>query len=296
MKQIIIVAWIALLVPLQAFAQDEKPAEPAEEQDVDSLIDDAISDTPETDEKIPTEGEKKETPKEDAKKTEKPADAKESTKDADAEPYTDDAYKALDPDDPLYWSTMRNVYSLQQRRFQKAGRFGISVYAGLIPNNSFESYVPLGIRLNYFILENLGLELAGSYALRVDKRLQDLIKEEDGTGAGAVLVGDEQVSHTNFGVVWSPFSGKTAFYSKALNYFDLYLFAGAGVVIKQTQPNFNAPKSVDLEPEGALGAGLSFYLGDSTLVRADFRQFVFSKIIGGVANPSEVSLGFGYFF
>lgn len=299
MKTWIVFLFMSLAVPSIALAQDGQDPPTTDEADVDSLIDDAISDTPDD---TKTDDGKTEDSKADAtkadEKTAADADKKDDKKDDKKkdEPYVDDAYKTLDPNDPLYWSTMRDVYTLQQRRFQKDGRFGITVYAGLIPNNIFESYVPFGVRINYFILENLGLELAGSYALRVDKGLKDVIQEESGTGAAQVLIGDEQLSHTNFGIVWSPFNGKTAFYSKALNYFDLYLFAGAGVVVKQTQIDFNSEKSVSVKPEGALGGGLAFYLGTSSLVRLDFRQFVFEKIIGGVANPSEVSLGFGYFF
>ena len=140
------------------------------------------------------------------------------------------------------------------------------------------------------------LELLQSSGLGLAAPSANPYKQLSPTSAEQVLIGDEQLSHTNFGVVWSPFNGKTAFYSKALNYFDLYLFAGAGVVVKQTQTDFNSEKSLSVKPEGALGGGLAFYLGSNALVRLDFRQFVFEKIIGGVANPSEVSLGFGSFF
>lgn len=201
--------------------------------------------------------------------------------------------------DPMYWAGMRDVYTVQKRVFQKQGRFAATLYAGLIPNNAFEHYYPIGVRLNYFVLENIGLELASSYALKTSTGLEEQLREPlPGLAAQQILVGDTQISHTNFGILWSPFYGKTAFYNSILNYFDVYLFAGAGVVVTETVPDFNAEAEKEVKPEGALGAGVAFYLGESAALRLDYRQFVFQKVegVGGVATPSEASLGFGWFF
>lgn len=203
----------------------------------------------------------------------------------------------LDPNDPLYWAKIRGIYTIQKRAFQKEGRVSATVYGGMIPNNIFERYYPVGLRLDYYVLENLGVELATSYAFKSATGLEEQLKEASGTGAQQVLVGDTQLSHTNFGVVWSPFFGKTAFHNTALNYFDLYVFAGVGLVITETVPDFNADAEVEPKPEGALGAGMAYYLGESAVFRADYRQFVFAKVgDAGVAKSSEVSLGLGWFF
>ena len=185
---------------------------------------------------------------------------------------------------------------MQQRAFLKSGRVGITVYGGLIPNNIFEKYYPVGARINYFILENIGVELAGSYAFKSDTNLEPLITESSGVGAQQVLIGDTQVSHTNFGIVWSPFYGKAAFYNTALSYFDIFLFAGVGLVITETTPEFNAEPEQEFKPEGALGAGMSFFMGNHFALRADFRQFVFQKVagIGGYGHRADIGgLGCG---
>lgn len=198
-------------------------------------------------------------------------------------------------DDRLHWAQTRDIFTVQKRPFQKEGRFALSAYGGIIPNNIFEQYFPVGLRVNYYILENIGLELAGSYAFTAKTGLADTIQTLD-ENVPAPLIGDTQVSHSNFGVVWSPFYGKTSFYNSALAYFDMYVFGGAGIVITETQSNFNAEPSTSVKPEGVLGAGLAFYLGDHATIRLDFRQFIFEKVTGGVANPSEASLGLGWFF
>lgn len=206
----------------------------------------------------------------------------------------DEGGQELKSEDPTYWSTVRGIETIQKRPVLKEGRLAVTAYAGMIPNNIFEQYFPIGLRVNYFILENLGLELSGSYALSNETTLNDYVNDDKGINATGLLLGDRQISHINFGVTWSPIFGKTAFRNKSLNYFDMYLLGGAGVVIKKTQQDFNTPESVGGSVEGVLGAGMMYYFNENIGLRADFRQFIFAKASKGVANPSEISLGFMY--
>lgn len=206
-----------------------------------------------------------------------------------------------DPGDPHYWAKVRKVRTVQKREFQKVNRFAASIYGGLIPNNIFERFFPVGVRLNYFILENIGFELAASRSFESSTSLRGVLGEPDGINARSIKVADSQVWHTNFGIMWSPSYGKAAFYDDAIGYFDAYLFGGAGMVVTKT-PKFPNQKEADepqnIKPEGVLGFGLAWYMTDHLAVRADFRQFLFRKNpdVGGVANPSEISLGAGWFF
>lgn len=206
-----------------------------------------------------------------------------------------------DPDDPHYWAKVRKIQTVQKRQFQKVNRFSATVYGGVIPNNIFEQYFPVGIRLNYFILENIGVELAGSRSFESSTSLRGVLEEPDGINADSIKVADSQVWHTNFGILWSPSYGKAAFYDDAIGYFDMYLFGGAGMVVTKTPEFPNQPESDEpqtIKAEGVLGFGLAWYLNQNLSVRADFRQFLFRKNpdVGGVANPSEISFGAGWFF
>jgi len=226
------------------------------------------------------------------------AAAEDSTSEAD-EPTVED--QGPDPDDPHYWAKVRNIQTVQKRQFQKVNRFAATVYGGVIPNNIFEQYFPLGVRLNYFILENIGVELAGSRSFESSTSLRGVLEEPDGINADSIKVADSQVWHTNFGILWSPTYGKAAFYDDAIGYFDMYLFGGAGMAVTKT-PEFAGQPEEDepLNPkvEGVLGFGLAWYLNQNLAVRGDFRQFLFRKNedVGGVANPSEISLGASWFF
>ncbi len=207
----------------------------------------------------------------------------------------------LDDDDPMYWAQMREVYTMQQRAFLKEGRFAATLYGGLIPNNIFEQYFPVGMRLNYYVLENIGLELSGSYNFQRRTRVNEIVADEEGISAQEEpLVGDIQVSHITTGVKWSPVYGKFSAYD-SLFYFDMYAFGGAGVVVSQTPSDFGPEDETigtTAKPEGVFGAGLAVYAGQHAGLRVDYRQFIFQKVDppGGVANPSEISLGFSWFF
>lgn len=206
-----------------------------------------------------------------------------------------------DPSDPGYWSDIREVQTVQRRPFQKVNRFALSAYGGVVPNNIFEKYIPVGLRLNYFILENIGLELAGSYAITSETSVEAILNESSAGGASAnqVFIGDRQVGQINFGIVWSPFYGKTTIGDLDIGYFDFYLIGGAGVVLTQVENNTNPEGGpVQAKPEGVVGAGLSYYFLDNAAVRLDYRQFIFAHAgnVGGVATPSEISIGAGWFF
>ncbi len=218
--------------------------------------------------------------------------------DGDAEAQEEESrLPQLDDDDPMYWAEMREVYAMQQRAFHKEGRFSATFYGGVIPNSIFEQYFPLGLRGNYYLLENIGLEASTSFNFSRDTAVNDVVADGDGIGAdNRPLIGDTQLSHTTLGVKWSPVYGKFSFYEDRLFYFDVFAFGGAGVVVSQTQSDFGADPGTTVKPEGVFGLGVGVYAGQHAGFRADYRQFVFQKVSGGVANPSEISLGFSWFF
>lgn len=203
--------------------------------------------------------------------------------------------KKLSKDDPMYWATVRGIQTIQKRGVQKEGRLSVTAYGGIIPNNTFERYYPVGLRLSYNVLESLNAELSGSYAFGQRTDLEKYVKDDQGIGADGVLLGDVQLSHITFGVNYSLMFGKLAWLDDEIDYFDVYVFGGAGVVIKETTRDFGEDPSVSGAVEGALGLGLQYFINNDFAIRLDYRQFIFPKVSGGVANPSEFSLGLTYF-
>lgn len=220
--------------------------------------------------------------------------------DAEGDAEHESSLPDVDEDHPLYWAQMRDVYVMQQRSFLKEGRFAATVYAGMIPNSIFEQYFPVGLRLNYYVLENVGVEISSSYAFQRGRTATDVVLDDGGGADGginatAVGISDIQRSHTAVGLKWSPVYGKFSFYNSGLFYFDMYLFGGAGLLIADSA-RIGEEESREPKPEGLLGAGMAVYMSDHIGLRLDYRQFIFQKHGGGVANPSEISLGFSWFF
>jgi outer membrane beta-barrel protein len=201
---------------------------------------------------------------------------------------------ALDQDLQDYWAENRDIQVIQHRLYEKVGRVELSIFAGIIPNNPFLDYYPIGLRVGYYLLESLAIQVDGSYigeTFRVEGELDQFLQENNVN----VDLLDLQMWRAHFGVNWSPFYGKLAFLGLKLVHFDLNLHAGFGVVGIENISENRLTTENELEIEGSLGAGFNFYINDMFSVRLDYRQYLFQKAGGGVSNPSEISLGFSIF-
>lgn len=200
----------------------------------------------------------------------------------------------------MYWGERRNVDIVQPRLFTKDGRMELTVFGGIIPNDPFLTYIPIGGRVAYYFVESIGVELSGEYsggALQVQSDLEDYLAEEERFSA-TVDVLDRQDWRANATVVWSPFYGKMALLDSALSHFDVNLVAGFGAIQISSPPrkdSFDQNDVTEIREEGILGAGMRFFVTDALTVRLDYRQGIFRKVSGGVLTPSEVSLGVSYF-
>ena len=212
--------------------------------------------------------------------------AQESDEDSSME-MTDDALQD-------FWAERRDVRIIQRRLFEKVGRHEFTLFGGVIPNDPFLDYFPIGLRYDYFLLESLALEVDGSYIGEIFRADSDLEEFLLGHGARVDLL-DQQQWRTHFGINWSPFYGKIAFLGLKLLHFDINLNAGFGIVSVESLTEERLATETEIKPEGILGLGFNFWISDHFSVRLDYRQFLFEKAGGGVSNPSEISLGFSVF-
>jgi outer membrane beta-barrel protein len=195
----------------------------------------------------------------------------------------------------LYWGAKRDVSVVQKRLFTKDGRVEFTVFGGVIPNDPFLTYIPVGGRFNYYFLESISLEVAGSWTgLQSDSELASFLKNERNINAQVDLL-DIQQWRANAGVVWSPFYGKLALLQRKLGHFDFSLMGGFGALGVQSPKADRTGFEDNIKPEGVLGAGLRFFLDERFSLRIDFRQGIFEKIGGGVSTPSEITLGISVF-
>ncbi|MBL8788316.1 MAG: outer membrane beta-barrel domain-containing protein [Deltaproteobacteria bacterium] len=210
---------------------------------------------------------------------------------ADGDP-TEDTRK-LDDRLRLYWGNeMREVEALQKRQYRKDQRFEFELYSGIIPNDEFYSYYPLGVRADYFFAEDFGAEVWGSYLIRVSSELEDFLE----SNFNQSLIVDvpqslQWLAGANF--LWSPIHGKLGIFTDKLAHFDVHLAFGVGV-IGTTVKQLNDEKSkVDIA--GNVGLGMRFFLSDSVALRFDYRQFFYPAEGGGLSHPAELTLGVSFF-
>lgn len=197
----------------------------------------------------------------------------------------------------VYWGKKRDLSVVQKRLFTKDGRLEFTVFGGLIPNDPFLTYFPVGGRINYYFVESLSVEVAGAYTgsgVQSETDLKGFLKNNTNIQANTDLL-DQQIWRANTMVVWSPFYGKMALLDDYLSHFDINLAAGLGVVQTESPTPERDGFETELKPEGALGAGFRFFLTDWFALRLDYRQGIFQKVGGGVSTPSELTLGLSFF-
>lgn len=192
-----------------------------------------------------------------------------------------------------YWAE-RRIPILLNRRYVKALRHEITLYGGIIPNDPWFDYVPLGLRYGFFFTEALGIELDGSFTgefLRLDSQLNDFF-ESEGQSTEHLNI---QVWRSHIGVNFSPFYSKLSFLHHKLVHFDLFFFAGMGLVSLEGRSVDGSSLGEEIRPEGSLGAGFNLFLSRDFSLRVDVRQFLFESTEVGVEHPVEFSLGFSLF-
>lgn len=204
------------------------------------------------------------------------------------------AANTLDGDLNNTWGERRDIRVIQHRLYEKVGRHQITLSGGIIPNNPFVDYYPIGLRYGYYLIESLALELGGSYIGDTFSSQGDLEAFLSGAGVNVDLL-DQQMWRASMGVSWSPFYGKIAILGLKLVHFDLHFGAGFGVVGVESITENRLTTESEFKPEGNLGAGFNFFISDMFSIGLDYRQYLFQKAGGGVSNPSEITLGVSIF-
>jgi len=194
-----------------------------------------------------------------------------------------------------YWGEKRQVKVIQKRLFQKDGRFNMTPFFGVIPNDDFFMYYPVGLRLGYYFSEDLGVELFGSYIFDTRSDLESFLNDEF-----HIKTTTPQVLQWMAGIegLWRPIHGKLALFSTKLFHFDFHLAFGAGAVgttVRTRKEGGNEQHRVDVA--GNVGVGAQMYIASWGAIALEYRHFFYAatKEVGGVSFPAEITLGFSWF-
>lgn len=200
--------------------------------------------------------------------------------------------RKLDDALKMYWGTeMREVDALQKRLYRKDQRWEFELYSGVIPNDEFFSYYPLGGRIDYFFAEDFGGELWGSYLIRVSSELEDFLEDNFNESLIVDIPQSLQwLAGLNF--LWSPVHGKLGIFTDTLGHFDMHLAFGVGAIGTTVRQLNQEDSKVDIA--GNVGLGMRFFLNDTIALRFDYRQFFYAAEGGGLSHPAELTLGISF--
>jgi outer membrane beta-barrel protein len=191
----------------------------------------------------------------------------------------------LDP----YWT--RQVEVVQPRQVEKVHAVELVALAGVIPNDAFLVYIPLGLRAAYHLTERWAIELSFEANIAVDTGLKDYLERSDAQLRAQLR--DRQQLRTSLSTMWSPLYGKLALGARALP-FDLYVLGGVGIVRTGEEQAIGLDAAV--RPDFHLGLGVRAFLGRRWLLRLEVRQYLYlhpedrTGRGGGVGFPTEIAL------
>jgi outer membrane beta-barrel protein len=196
-----------------------------------------------------------------------------------------------------FWAERRGVRVVQRRLYETDGDVQLTLFFGAIPNDPFLRYYPIGLRAAYWTSNQLALELSGEYigdALRSESDLAAFLNERGGVD---VFLRDEQLWRANIAALYSPIYGKFSLIGRKLAHFDWFFGGGIGVVNTRSPISDNVGVTeTSIKPEVTLATGWNLHFSQRFAMRIDYRQYIFQKDGGGVAMPSEISLGASVFF
>ncbi len=213
-----------------------------------------------------------------------------------------------------YWSVDRDLPVVQERIFEREGRFAGGVFVGLLTSEPFYWYLPVGANLNYYFTNQLGLEIGGGFmdaegSLTNKTELHDFL-ESDSSGFNADTDLEDRMlwrAHALF--VWNPLYGKWSFLNNKLTHFDANLVVGGGVVSVDRPTADRTDNVQEIVPELVVGLGAHFLLSENWVVRADGRFYVFpgfqsdfetedegEGFFDSLVIPTEFKLGVSYLF
>src|SRR5690606_23130374 len=138
-----------------------------------------------------------------------------------------DDQPTLEEDLDAFWAQQRRVRVLQRRLYETDGEFQLTLTVGVIPNDPFLKYYPIGGRFAYHISEQIAVELSGAYLIHSNADLGEFLDSE---GDVSTFLRDVQNWRANVAVLWSPIYGKFSFLGTKLAHFDWFFGAGVGVV------------------------------------------------------------------
>ncbi len=207
------------------------------------------------------------------------------------------------PGSRLDWAKKRDIKVVQKRAVVKDGRHGMSLLVGAVPNDDFWTYLSAGLGYNYYLSEDLALNVHGIYTYNQATSLGTKLEGQRPEGFElTVRLPQTLTSYASAGVDWNLLHGKIGFFGTMLGEFDVALCFGVGAVLTRVTTQEHPQGEQRIDAAGKAGASAQFYLSEHFALRADYHQLFYPKFNdkngkadAGLAHPLSVVIGLTYF-
>ena len=205
-----------------------------------------------------------------------------------------------------YWAPKDTDFSVvQSRAYSKAGRTSVTIQAGPLINDVYNSGLNYGLTVNYFKSERHGFGATYITSELGDTKVIEQFRFEVGGGlAGAVPDWGRQTSYYGLNYIWVPIYAKMSLLGKKILYFDMAISPHIGMT------NYNKISEVGDESDSAFTYGLDlsqyFFLTKGIAIRADLKNHWYKENIvsskDGTPKRTQTNhttiflLGLTYFF
>ncbi len=162
----------------------------------------------------------------------------------------------------------RKAKVVQKKTFERKGKWELTPFGGINPADSFVMSEMVGMRVNYRILEYLGLQVGGGYVFNQDRDATTLLTDPPDKGGLDInpdfIKNSELTWFSGLDLVFFPAYGKFSLLSSVIANYDFGLYAGVAVM---------GLENGDIAPAPDLGFLVDFYVLQWLSIRFDFTYY-----------------------
>ncbi len=180
----------------------------------------------------------------------------------------------LQPVRERYWSRGEEaeISVVQNRQFQKAGRFDLGLTTGLVSSDPFLKTSLLGASIGYHFSEYFSVHAVGWKLMTTGSSALQTFEET----LGATTNNNPPRSYLGVETLGSLIYGKLSLFGKAILYYDLHFSGGVGAMTTDNG-TFVSPSA---------GIGQQIHLSERFSLRVDYRlQYYRETIVEKVITP-----------
>lgn len=203
----------------------------------------------------------------------------EDAKKADSEKKTE-AVDISDLEENYWRPNQDELEVLQNRRYEKAGRFELGVHYGIYQGKDYVNSKSTGASLTYNLSNEFFLEVSQHKISNEDNEFLNAVRNRYGFTPDF----NRESQQTVLAAGWTPIYAKFSLLGKKISHFEMYFAPGIG-----------RTKTLENHLSGHFTIGQKFYITDHILFRLEWRMSRYTdRIITTQGATSKANGGPGY--